>query len=260
MKTNPLFKLIPAMAMAASASLVQAGSIELEGYTLSWDSPNLVALKVGTTSRIPTASTPPYVNVNPAPDFSQDSVFTVVQFTWNNAVTASGQDSTALAPLPVFHVTAADGWALTEVGGYFNGTVEATGDAGLTAFSNSTLTLDLPPDNLYRSINPMYRATSARWGLSDTATRAVQCQDGICTGATQATLDMSQTYRFDFGPAGGNISFNYRPIYANDDYSFQFVKVQVERLAVPEPSTMLLMGLGLGSLMLVHRRRQGGAG
>lgn len=256
MKTSALFKLIPALSMAALAPLAYAGSVELEGYTLTWDSPNLVAVKVGTTSHIPTASTPPYINVNPAPDFSQNSVFTVVQFAWSAPLTASGQDSTSLVPLPVFRVTAADGWALTEVGGYFNGTVAATGDAGVTSIANSTLTFDLPADKLYLSIDPMYQAKSGYWGLSDAATRALQCQDGVCTGAKHAILDMSETYRFDFGAAGGNASLNFRPIYAGDDYSFQFVDVRVERLAVPEPSTMLMMGFGLGLLMLMQARRR----
>jgi hypothetical protein len=226
-----------------------------DAYSISWNSENLQFDKLSTTSQITRRPT--------TPDFtSQDTVPTVVEFTWKNPITYSGVTQQNPIPLPTFDILAQDGWAITAVQYYFNGNLSATGDATQSAIANASISFDKPKtaaDFESTSIYGGFQTKSGIWQLSGSAGRLIECNaDGGCVGATHAVIDTSQSYRSDIGPDGGSTTFSFRPVYSNDTYAMQWVVVNVQRIqsTVPESSTSALLGIGLLALVSQVRRKK----
>lgn len=246
--------LLRALALLLALPLTaQSATVDLEGFSVSWDDDNLVVRTVSTTSRI--------LRNQPVPDFeNQDKVFTVIQLDWKAPIVLSGLNERKFISLPVFEVNAKDGWALTDLGTYLNGSTVSTGDATITSYGNGKITFDkaASPADVEHHSGHFASGQQSLWGTSESNAREIECSaSGVCVAAKSGVIDLRNTYVADFGEVGGTSTFSYRPIYPREDYSFQFITVTTERFvsSVPEPSSMLLSLFGVAMVAMRAARR-----
>ena len=94
---------------------------------------------------------------------------------------------------------------------------------------------------------PLVRRSGRDWfsALGDNTTIDVTFLDPTTVGGAAAVDDLFQQVFVDFGVTGPRVDFTFVQDTDNDSRFFQ----------VPEPSTLLLLGLGMLAFAGVHRRR-----
>jgi hypothetical protein len=147
------------------------------------------------------------------------------------------------------------GWALAVTGDTFSAdwefdftnspgqllTLLLDGRGALTIFDRTRLAGD--PGGIFGTPGS-FRGQDWTSALGDNTNIDVIFRDPTTVGGAPAVGDLFQQVFVDFGDTGPRVDFTFQQDTDNDS-----------RFQIPEPSTLLLLGLGMLALAGVHRRR-----
>lgn len=237
-------------ASGLQAAPATQGAVDLGGFSATW---------TGRYS-VHSITTSGPLEVNPPPDFeNNDIVSTLIDFNWSRPLVLNQADDGSFIPLPSFDIRAKEGWAITEVSTYFVGNFVAAGQAGLVTQQNTEIDWFGPEPSsveLERSVWPIGSYPTSWWLLSDNLKLGTSCSEAnVCAGFSRVTLDMSKSFQASIPSPDSSLTFGFSQPY-DSGFTKQWIMVKAERIAaVPEPSALVLMCVGIGALSLARLRK-----